>query len=137
MKKILFAFLSCCTLHTAMAQSFPGAVFLDGNANGKQDAAEAGIPGVRVSAGLSVTITDKAGPFQLPGHTRARFVFITMPGGYQTTRDFYIRTDSSRAAYDFGLQARSKASAGKAKFVRLADTETTQFNNWMTEAKEY
>lgn len=137
MKKILFAFLSCCTLHTAMAQRFTGTVFLDGNANGKQDAAEAGVAGVSVSDGLSVTTTGKDGRFQLPGHARARFVFITTPSGYQTTREFYIHTDSSRTAYDFGLQARSKAIAGKARFVRLADTETTQFNAWMTEAKEY
>ncbi|QJB33722.1 PQQ-binding-like beta-propeller repeat protein [Chitinophaga oryzae] len=137
MKKILFAFLSCCSLHTAMAQSFSGAVFLDGNANGKQDAAETGLPGVRVSDGLSVTITDKAGRFRLPGHARARFVFITTPAGYRTTKEFYIPADSSRTAYEFGLLASGKAAGDKAKFVRLADTETTQFNNWMTEAKEY
>ncbi|WP_161964167.1 outer membrane protein assembly factor BamB family protein [Chitinophaga flava] len=137
MKKTLLTLLSCCCLQMLMAQGFSGKVYSDGNANGKQDAAETGIPGVRVSDGLTVTVTDQGGNFHLPGHARARFVFITTPAGYKSTGTFYIRTDSTLTAYNFGLQQNNRPTKDKARFVRLADTETTQFNSWMTEAKEY
>lgn len=137
MKKLILTLLSVCSLQTLMAQGFSGNVFTDKNSNGKQDSGETGMPGVRVSDGLAVTITDQAGKYQLPGHARARFVFITTPSGYRFTKEFYIRADSAVKTYDFGVQAVNKPQTGTAKFVRLADTETYQFNNWMTDAKDY
>lgn len=137
MKKLCFTLLVACSLQTAMAQGFTGRVFIDTNADGQLNNQEKGLAGVRVSDGLHVTITDANGNYRLPGHARTRFVFMTTPAGYRYTQSFYIHADSTLPAYNFGVQPVAKASSTAAKFVRLADTETYQFNNWITDAKEY
>lgn len=136
MKKLLLTLLTSCCLQTLMAQGFSGKVFTDNNADGKQNKEEKGLAGVRVSDGLNVAITSADGSYHLPGHAKTKFIFITTPAGYRFTKAFYIPVDSTLSAYDFGLQATNKPNT-TAKFVRLTDTETYQFNNWITEAKDY
>ncbi|HVI48944.1 MAG TPA: PQQ-binding-like beta-propeller repeat protein [Chitinophaga sp.] len=138
MKKLLL--LTCTALlfsHMTKAQGFSGKVFIDNNANGVCDTGENGQAGVRVSDGLQVAVTDRNGDYRLPGHAKARFIFITTPAGYRFTKNFYIKTDTAVHVYNFGLQPVKRASSSTAKFVRLTDTETHQFNNWITEAKDY
>lgn len=120
-----------------LAQGFAGKVFIDKNGNGVADVGEKGMSGIRVSDGLQVTETNSAGEYHLPGHPKARFVFITTPTGYKFTKAFYIRADSSVTAYNFGLTPVKPAKAGVAKFIRLTDTETAQYNDWITETKNY
>lgn len=69
------------------AQSAPcaGSVFDDRNGNGMRDAGERGLAGVRVSDGVDIVATDRAGRFTLPvvpGRTR----FVIKPAGYATPR---------------------------------------------------
>ncbi|WP_160713407.1 PQQ-binding-like beta-propeller repeat protein [Chitinophaga solisilvae] len=136
-KTTTFFLCSFLWLQAAMAQGYSGKVFADSNANGKADAGEQGLSGVRVSDGLTVVETDKSGNYHLPGHAKARFVFITTPAGYRFTREFYLKTDSSTTGYDFGLEQTGRAQTAAAKFVRLADTETHQFNSWLPDARDY
>ncbi|PSL47302.1 outer membrane protein assembly factor BamB [Chitinophaga niastensis] len=136
-KRILLTCTATLFLHVVLAQGFSGKVFIDKNANGTRDAGEAGVSGIRVSNGVQVTETDNAGNYHLPGDAKNKFVFITTPAGYKFSKAFYIRTDSSIATYDFGLMPVKQAQSGMAKFIRLTDTETYLYNNWITETKDY
>lgn len=136
-KKILHIALLLLFTQAAVAQELSGKVFTDKNANDVCDAGEPGIAGIRVSNGLEVAVTDAAGKFTLPSHQKTRFIFITTPAGYRFTRSFYIKTDSSKTTYDFALLPAKQSQQRVAKFVRLTDTETTLYNNWITEAKDY
>jgi hypothetical protein len=60
-----------------------GTVFEDQNGNGLLDSGEPGIPGVRVSDGQAVRLTDEAGRYQLEIGPEA-VIFITKPQGYIT-----------------------------------------------------
>lgn len=60
-----------------------GVVFEDLNGNGIREEGEPGIPGVGVSDQLSVTETDQAGRWFLPGHEKAVY-FVIKPRGYMT-----------------------------------------------------
>ncbi|MGB2884495.1 MAG: metallophosphoesterase N-terminal domain-containing protein, partial [Dehalococcoidia bacterium] len=65
-----------CTAPT----QFEGAVFEDRNDNGIRDNGEPGIPDILVSNGITVTVTDETGAYNLP--TEGQFVFLTTPSGY-------------------------------------------------------
>jgi outer membrane protein assembly factor BamB len=136
-KNILRTAMLLLFTQTIMAQDFSGKVFIDKNGNDACDAGEAGLAGVRVSNGLQVAVTDAAGKFSLPANKKTKFVFITTPAGYRFAKSFYLKTDSSRTAYDFALMPVKQSKQSLAKFVRLTDTETWLYNNWVTEAKEY
>ena len=60
-----------------------GTVFEDRDADGTRDAAEPGIPDVRVSDGRQVVVTDEDGEYSLEIGDEA-IVFITKPSGYAT-----------------------------------------------------
>ena len=51
------------------ATSAVGVVYWDQNANGARDASEAGVPGVRVTAGHAIAETDAAGGYVLTSET--------------------------------------------------------------------
>ena len=50
-----------------------GIVFCDGE----------GVPGVVVSDGYEVTVTDSEGIYYLPSAKQNKFVFISLPGNYE------------------------------------------------------
>jgi hypothetical protein len=88
-------FCFCITvtlLHAAFTQPLLGAsqvqgiVFHDQNANGRHDAGESGIAGVRVSNGEQVVQTDPEGRYTLPvdGDT---IIFVCKPRGWQPRTD--------------------------------------------------
>lgn len=56
---------------------------------------------VSVSDGLNVVQTDSNGAYQLPGHSRMHFLFITTPSGYKTDNAYYYRIENGRTEYDF------------------------------------
>lgn len=60
-----------------------GTVFLDANRNASLDEGEAGIPGVIVSNGREVVVTDADGRYALPAYGDMN-LFITKPAGYAT-----------------------------------------------------
>lgn len=67
----------------AQAQTARGVVFEDGNRNGLRDAGERGLPGVRVSNGQDVVVTDTEGRYQIEAFDES-VIFITKPAGYAT-----------------------------------------------------
>lgn len=65
-----------------------GVVYLDGNRDGRRDAGEAGLPGVRVSDGALIVDSDATGRYRLPD-SGAGPAFLIKPAGY----DAPVRAD--------------------------------------------
>lgn len=140
MKHLLLTVALLLVAVTASA-SYEGSVYVDRNGNGIRDNGEKALRGVRVSDGLNVTLTDAQGHFSLPGHARARFVFVSTPSGYKALPTFYRRI-ASGASYDFGLTPYSFAQGknGRHSFVHISDTEifNTQGNErWANDLRDY
>lgn len=121
---IVIGLLGGITLQ-GMAQQYTGKVFVDKNKNGVLDKGENVLRHVSVSDGLHVVLTDENGAYQLPGHARAHFLFITTPSGYKTDNAYYHSIKTDRAVYDFpvypcrgGIQA-----DGAHRFIHISDTE--------------
>ena len=86
-RSLPFGLLVIATLAIAAeAATVAGTVYLDANADGIRQADEAGLPGVRVSNGEAVTVTDGDGRYTLNLDGNA-IVFITKPAGYATPVD--------------------------------------------------
>ena len=60
-----------------------GTVFLDANRDSRLDPGERGIPGVMVSNGREVVVTDAEGAYVLPAYDDMN-LFVTKPAGYAT-----------------------------------------------------
>ena len=103
-----------------------GVVFLDRDGSGKRVAGALGIPGVRVSNGREVVVTDAQGRYELPV-TGDTIIFVQKPAGYRVPLDaqnkprfYYVHRPSGSptnfkyagiaptgalpASIDFGLQ---------------------------------
>ena len=103
MRFILVLFLSALA---APAWSQPvtcntGVVFVDRNGNAQRDRGERGIPGIKVSDGTRIVITDSDGRYSLPA-TDGRTVFVIKPANYH----FPERADGMP---DFWRHLRAKA----------------------------
>lgn len=59
-----------------------GAVFLDSNRNGAREAGETGLPGMRVSDGERIVVTDSSGAYHLATPS-GRATFLIKPAGYR------------------------------------------------------
>ena len=124
MKKFLFGMM-LSALPLALSAQYTGKVYVDANRNGVCDRGERPMKGVAVSDGLNVVLTDAGGSFSLPGHDKARFVFITTPSGYKTLNAYYQRIDGTDKQYTFGLlpyDGGIKAD-GSHRFAHISDTE--------------
>lgn len=125
------------------AGQYTGKVYVDANHNGKFDKGETLMKNVAVSDGLNVVVTDSKGAFSLPGHKKARFVFITTPSGYRTENAYYQRIDTTGAkpSYDFGvLPYNAIAKDGSHKFIHVSDTEIGEVqgqDRWTDNLREY
>ncbi len=109
-----------------------GIVFCDGE----------GVPGVVVSDGYEVTVTDSEGIYYLPSAKQYKFVFISLPGNYEiATSDnipqFFRRLagGTSVEQHDFSLM---RADNSKHVVIPLADwhlanrnDDLAQFSNGM------
>lgn len=138
MKQLVLWMLLCTTAGVAKAQGYTGRVYQDRNSNGVYDTGEQGLGGVKVSNGLHVVLTAADGTYTLPVYDKARFIFISTPAGYRFSKTFYTRIAAGNASYDFGVQAvRAVAAGGKARFVRMTDTETFRYGQWVTDIKNY
>lgn len=112
-------------------------VFEDRNANGRRDAGEPPMAGVRVSDGRAIVVTGQDGRFRLPPGADGRTLFAIKPAGYA----FAARTDGlpdfwrnlrarpgpelayggmpvSRGCPDIGLH-RERAPAGRTEGLRV------------------
>jgi len=94
-----------------------GIVFQDRNGNGERDEGEKGIPGISISNGLSVSLTDEEGNYQIPNE--GYFVFVTVPSDYIATGDWYQSIDKGN--YLFGLQFSPEKHKKQFIFVHITD----------------
>ena len=133
-KLLIISFLLCFV--TSINAFYQGRVFQDDNGNGSIDKNEKGIAGVKVSDGVNVVNTDENGFFNLPGDDVTRFVFITVPGGYQTTQKYYLSVHDHKESYDFGLKPYGK-TAEQARFIQITDTETYEHHQWIDNIRDY
>ncbi|NRF41000.1 PQQ-binding-like beta-propeller repeat protein [Pedobacter foliorum] len=136
MRLLTILFFCLSFIGTANAQ-FKGTVFLDKNKNKLADLNERGMPNVAVSDGQNVLSTDKEGNFNLPGHSKTRFIFITVPAGYKLTDKHYIKVAGTDKAYDFGLVEDPTSAGASVKMLQITDTETDKYNDWIVNVKNY
>lgn len=135
-RRITLTLILLLPLLSASAE-FRGVVYHDLNGNRQRDATETGVSGVAVSDGLNVVLTDSKGAFMLPGIPDTRFIRITVPTGYRSSGNFYIKGDSRGSGYDFGLIAFPASANKTVRFLQLADTETGNDFGWIAPIRDY
>ena len=91
-----------------------GYVYQDDNRNGVFDKTEKGIPGVAVSNGREVVLTDRKGRYQLPV-TGPCEIFVIKPAGYATPTNRY---GISQSYYLY----RPEGSSTRMKYPGIAPT---------------
>jgi hypothetical protein len=106
----------CVLAGTSPAQSVTGVVYVDRDANGRQDAGETGLRGVAVSNQVDVVTTDSSGMFALPGQGTG-VVFVAVPDGYRASGRFWQPANSP--SLTFGLVS---APGAELTFVHASDT---------------
>ena len=133
-----------CVAFSAEA-SYTGHVFIDKNRNGIFDKGEKPLSGVMVSDGLHVVRTARDGSFDLPGHEKERFIFITTPSGFKTDNAYYRRIGEEGQTYDFGVvpyEAHIRKD-GSHRFVHISDTEihgsvsNDEHSDWVQNLRDY
>ncbi|TNB69575.1 hypothetical protein FHJ30_18515 [Arthrobacter sp. BB-1] len=111
-----------------------GTVFEDRNGNDAFDPGEPALPGVSVSDGATVAVTDANGKYSLETRTERRntdIVFVTQPAGYSVGTDefmaprFYrnlglLAADEKKTA-DFALTKDAKSERSNFTFGNIAD----------------
>lgn len=121
-----------------------GRVWEDSNANGSFDAGEKPLPGIKVSDGVQLVLTDAKGGYLLPV-TDGRTVFVIKPAGYDLPQrldglpDSWVNirplagpalkyggiAQAFPACKDFGLlPAKSKGRHATLEVLIFADTQT-------------
>lgn len=124
-------------LASAAGAQYKGKVFLDENKNKSWDAQEKGMQGVLVSDGQNVLKTDANGNFILPGHSKNRFVFVTVPAGYKLAAKHYLKIEDKLEQYNFGLVPDPTTAGSTVKMLQITDTETDKYNDWITNLKNF
>lgn len=109
MRKLVLVALLLSLVFNGFAQDLArGLVYEDLNANGKKDRKEKGVPGVAVSNGIEVVLTDNQGKYQLPV-SNDNIIFVIKPSGYRfpldsnfQSRSYYIhKPGGSPANYKY------------------------------------
>ncbi len=121
----------------AHSSEYIGYIFSDTNQNGLMDSGEKGIKGVAVSDGLNVVKTNADGHFKLPGTSKTRFIFITVPSGYKTSKRHYLKVEPNVSSYDFGLFPFPVSGKKQTRFIQITDTETYEDYGWIHPVREY
>jgi hypothetical protein len=103
----------------------------------RAEGSEKGMAGVAVSDGQHVVRTDQDGNFNLPGHAKTRFIFVTLPSGYKLADKHYIKTDDKLKAYNFGLLPDPTSAGASVKMLQITDTETDKYNDWIGNLKNF
>ena len=83
-----------------------------------------GLPGVSVSDGQTVTVTDGDGGWELAAASDAEFVFVTVPGTHIALRNFFldVRDEAQRPAHhSFALAPRPGGRPERFRFVQVTD----------------
>ncbi len=119
-----------------VSAQYSGRVFLDDNMNQSYDSGEKLLQGIKVTDGKTVVVTNNKGEYELPGYKSTRFIYITVPAGYQASGSFYLRVEKGKSSYDIGLK-KFERTANSARFVQLADTEDRGYGKWISYVKDY
>lgn len=101
-----------------------GMVFNDSNRNGIQDGGETGIPGIPVSDGKEIVLTDNYGIYALTNIDKdAQIVFISTPANYRkNSRFFYLLNDSlGQQTFNFPLNYNEKPDKLPLHFIQISD----------------
>lgn len=98
----------------ASSKTIAGVVFDDANRNGRLDADEQGVAGVKVSNSLDVVVTDKAGRYALPVRPDMA-VFVIQPSGWRVPTD-------ARWIPQFAYQHKPKGSPKALRYGGLPPT---------------
>ncbi|KRA70807.1 calcineurin phosphoesterase [Lysobacter sp. Root667] len=96
-------FLSLALIAPATALALPppcnsGTVYEDRNGNGRRDDGEPGLPGIRVSDGVDLVVSDAHGSYHLPA-IDGRTSFVIKPPGYRVGR-----RDNGLPDFSFNVQ---------------------------------
>lgn len=142
MKKLILILISTILPLASIFAIHTGRVYVDANKNGVYDKGEKLLKNVMVSDGLNVVVTATDGTFELPGHAKERFIFITTPSGYKTDNAHYRAISDKNKSYDFGLDIlNGKINAdGSHNFVHIADTEihnSVDMERWANNVRDY
>jgi outer membrane protein assembly factor BamB len=129
LRSILFASI-ISSLQMLTSAPYKGKVYCEAKNN-------KGMENVAVSDGLNVVLTDSNGNFELPGTPKTRFIFITVPAGYQASEKHYLPVDKIISSYDFGLIPFANSKKETTRFLQLADTETYEDNGWVKPISDY
>ncbi len=130
----IFSLLIFISLFSLSHAQYSGTVFEDKNKNGAQDSGEPGIQGIKVSNGEHVLITNSRGEFTLPISDRDRFIFITTPHGYYTSK-FYLANHGEDNDYHFALT--KVPMSDTFSFIHISDTETYDSTLWVQMLRDY
>ncbi len=101
-----------------------GMVFNDFNGNGIQDGGEKGIPGIPVSDGKEIVLTDSYGIYALTNTEKeAQLVFISIPANFRkNSRFYYLLHDSlGQQTFSFPLRYREKPDQLPLHFIQITD----------------
>lgn len=118
--------LSVEMVDASSAPALSGIVFEDRNGNGRFDGGvDTGVPGVGVSDGADVVMSDSSGKYALRPTADSRLVFITQPAGFERQRKFYHYLEDAAATsntrFDFPLRRAQRADNAGVRFVQTSD----------------
>ena len=140
MKTMFAAAILAMAMALPASADYHGKVFSDRNGDGTFDGGDRPLPGVMVTDGLNVVLTSKDGTYNLPGHDRERFVYVTVPSGYKASGRHYRRIEPGRVEYDFALVPYDAGigRGGSHSFLQVADTEISSVEGqqeWVEDAR--
>ena len=118
---IVFSAGAICCHAQAPAEGF---VFVDSNGNGTKDENERGVKGVTVSDQVNVTVTDNAGHYKITATGGNGFIMISVPDGFKTTTNFWVKQDTGLGKLDFPLTGLPPATSFR--FVHASDTHISE-----------
>lgn len=140
MKTMFAAAILAMAMALPASADYHGKVFSDRNGDGTFDGGDRPLPGVMVTDGLNVVLTSKDGTYNLPGHDRERFVYVTVPSGYKASGRHYRRIEPGRVEYDFAFVPYDAGigCGGSHSFLQVADTEISSVEGqqeWVEDAR--
>lgn len=140
----IFLYLIITISISTFTSAHQGRVFIDKNKNGVWEKDEKGLSGIMVSDGLNVVKTSKDGTYILPGHTKEKFIFISIPSGYRPNNTFYQNISSEIESYNFPVQVHENQirKDGSHLFIHFSDTEISGSSNaqhpeWVQNIRDY
>ena len=131
-RRLVIVGLACIGGTPALAQgraaAITGVVFVDRNANGRQDPGEGGLAGVAVSDQRDVSVTDARGRYALPpfSGTGPGALFVSVPDGYRATPRSWIAIAAGGAPVESHFALVADVTPRSFTFVHASDTHISE-----------